>query len=427
MSALHRRGLLTGAAALAAYGSLPTASRAASSAPGVPFSLLPKSIRSQVGMRLSCHNGALSDGANTYQNTRWVMKTGTQAISDLQLCFSNMFSSPSAGDSAGNAPITVLASIEYPAGTFYRVRFAGATSITLDVTQTIKSDIVPVDIPAATNYFVGVNVSVASLGQKWPAGRNIGSVAGDTMSQGTGANVDQTMTGPPTLQVIASSFQFEAVIARIAQPKITTLIYGDSIAAAINSLYDSSGRRGWIERAVGTAFNDYVAQTVVGDQAAIAGDPSKTQARSMVWDAAEFTHAICEYGTNDLSGAANVAAMQALLLKIWNRFTQRGMKIYQTTLLPKTSSTDGWTTLANQTPLANCGPGSIRTQLNDWIRTIPAPLSGYFEAADIVETTRNSGFWITPGGVAQTPDGLHPTAASDALLQPAIKTSAFSL
>jgi hypothetical protein len=59
----------------------------------------------------------------------------------------------------------------------------------------------------------------------------------------------------------------------------------------------------------------------------------------------------------------------------------------------------------------------MRTGLNDYIRTMPAPLAGHFETADIMETSRNSGIIkVTGAPFGYTVDRILPSQAMHALL-----------
>lgn len=162
------------------------------------------------------------------------------------------------------------------------------------------------------------------------------------------------------------------------------------------------------------------------------------------------THAIVEYGTNDLgqpyaggatpNAAATLATYKARLLNLWGLFSNSGLKTYQTTLTPGSTSTDGYATLANQTPQTY---NPIRVLANDWFRdgapltgSVPAdtgstdptvvrvgqpghPLKGIVEVADSVESSRNSGKWKSPN---YTDDGSHPTATGTAAMASAVST-----
>jgi lysophospholipase L1-like esterase len=159
------------------------------------------------------------------------------------------------------------------------------------------------------------------------------------------------------------------------------------------------------------------------------------------------TAAICEYGINDLYDLGNNdVVVRGNLLKVWIELSVRGMKVYQTTITPRSTSTDGWVTTANQTP-QNATIVAWRTTVNDWIRagspidpTTKAavavgtsgallagqaghPLTGYFEIADLAETARNSSIWKA----GYTTDGLHPTGTAAAALAAGIDVSKFAL
>lgn len=125
------------------------------------------------------------------------------------------------------------------------------------------------------------------------------------------------------------------------------------------------------------------------------------------------TDVICEYGTNDLS--LGLTSMKNSILAIARFYTSRGIYFYQTTLVPKTTSTDQWRTVANQTIT---GEETTRLAFNAWIRDTSA--SGFVQQANaqakkkgLVKTidvckyvevnssnvlTQNGGFWRIPSG-----------------------------
>lgn len=125
------------------------------------------------------------------------------------------------------------------------------------------------------------------------------------------------------------------------------------------------------------------------------------------------TNVISNYGTNDLSGG--LTAMKANLLVLADWYISRGIKFYQCTLFPKTTSTDGWITTANQTVTAQ---ESIRTGFNDWLRDNSVTgfksqaggllvdvidITQYIEVNSANTITTNGGLWkIDPTGVVTT-------------------------
>ena len=114
------------------------------------------------------------------------------------------------------------------------------------------------------------------------------------------------------------------------------------------------------------------------------------------------------YGTVDLS--SGLATMQAEAIVRWRQMKSAGKSVYPVTLMPITTSTDGWATTANQSIEAY---ESIRTGYNDWLRANLAtlPIDGYFETANAVETAQDSGLWKVNGtAYAYTIDGVHPVS-----------------
>jgi len=79
------------------------------------------------------------------------------------------------------------------------------------------------------------------------------------------------------------------------------------------------------------------------------------------------THAICEMATNDMGALAALATLQVPKIAEWKRLYDSGIRVFQVTCTPQTTSTDSWATTANQTPSTNFGPGSFWEQFNAWL------------------------------------------------------------
>jgi lysophospholipase L1-like esterase len=138
------------------------------------------------------------------------------------------------------------------------------------------------------------------------------------------------------------------------------------------------------------------------------------------------THAVVEHGINDVNyqKPRTFEQIKTNLLNIYTALAQRGIKVYATTLTPVTTSTDNWATEQNQSVKSN---EAARVAVNEWIRTTPYPLSGYFETADTVETHRNSGIWKK--GTVNVADGLgiHPSPQGHLNMASAIDVSVFKI
>ncbi len=117
------------------------------------------------------------------------------------------------------------------------------------------------------------------------------------------------------------------------------------------------------------------------------------------------------YGTNDIYGGRTLAQWQADTATICGWAKQRGLKVAMSTITPRTTSSDGWTTVANQTETLAAGAGLVRKAANAWIRAGASGLCDLvIEAADAVETSRDSGLWKADTTIGPyTIDGLHPS------------------
>lgn len=170
---------------------------------------------------------------------------------------------------------------------------------------------------------------------------------------------------------------------------------------------------------------------------------------------ANFTHVLDEYAFNDLTNEAVAKTMaDKIATWAWLHAQNPALKITACTVTPYPSSTDGWTTLAGQTP----GVGTVYDGLNrhqravvynDWIRdgapilngiaapgaTDPAakragqaghPLAGWIEIADTVESSRNSGIFRVDKG-SLTADGAHMNSVAGDLISVPVRAWAATL
>jgi lysophospholipase L1-like esterase len=163
--------------------------------------------------------------------------------------------------------------------------------------------------------------------------------------------------------------------------------------------------------------------------------------RMMYWTAANAakrlalvqpaTSVFCDLGSNDIANSRTLAQLQADAITTWTELGRQGARVFQMTILPKTTSTDSWATKANQTPVAPAfAAGGVRQTFNAWLRAGAStvingvtvtlgmaghPLSGVVDISSAVEDTTDSNYWKSP---SWTTDGGHPTATGyDALAQ----------
>lgn len=314
---------------------------------------------------------------------------------DLRLVYGNSYINGSFIETDGANPITVKASVEV-GGTIYRVTFGGLLSGTVDPGGRLISDPLGIEIAQGTTFNVRTFVNSASAPQSNYA------CYGNSLSGGFTATTD--LTAPGSAAVGSAAAYVYTVRAILGTPTTrnlpTVAIVGDSISVGTNDFGDG-GRAsnftgysdgglpagGYIVRGLSTRYG-WINVGVPSDQAQLFNAPAGHYRR--ISHLSGCTDAIVEYGINDVTAGRTLAQIQSDLTNIWNLLIRRGMKVRQSTILAKTTSSDLWTTTTGQ---AVYGSESVRTALNDWIRTTPAPLTGYIEAADLSETARNSGLW----------------------------------
>lgn len=375
---------------------------------------------------------ATADGAvQTAIGTSRAPYTIAVACTDLRLMYGNWgnngaSTSPNFFDVDGPGAITIKASVEI-AGTIYRVTFNGAVSATIDAGGMIGTDPLPVDLTAGTIIYVRTYITHGGTGWRF--------TRGSYQSAGSGGWVTTTDLTAPGAAAVADSVNYlfcPMAITGTPAPGTSaksTLVVGDSIAAGLG---DSASLAGWNVSNSGLSGGGYISRglhglagfvnvAVSGDRAYVFAANTGHFRRLML--GTSFSNMICEYGRNDLSDGRTLAQIQASQLAIWRMGVARGMRVFQTTITPRTTSTDGWCTTVNQT--ADTAPiEAVRTGLNDWLRagaplvagspvavgtsgaslagTTGHPLYAVYEAADLAESARNSGIWGVNSGRAFT-------------------------
>lgn len=389
--------------------------RATSLFRGVPI------VASRSGNLGSAYN--LSNGTDTSLVTRVKHKAFTE-LTDVRFVYANI-----ANGSAGPNDITVQTSLELPGSILLPVYFNGQRSVTIGP----NAYAVPDPLPLPPGYSAGAVIwsrthVTAAAGGKWPL-----NVVTSNSSEGTVTNGAVALTNSGT---IANSFTFGygplCAIGGTPAPVPSVAIIGDSIAAGQGDSASGEGSDyGFIQRALYAAQIGYVSIAKPGDTAAAFVAPAVFSARFAA--VAGCTHAIVEYGINDVNTGVPLATMQANALAIWRAISTRGVSAFQTTLTPAP-------TASNTAPAVN---EAARVGFNNWVRA-GAPvdpttkvavavgtsgallagaaghyLTGYFEIADIVETARDSGLWKT----GYSSDFLHPIASTHALMAAGINTA----
>lgn len=299
--------------------------------------------------------------ASTFSRVLQLYRT----TSKVQFVFSNVVMQGSPQENSAGA-YTLKASVIWGAhgtGLSIPITFAGTQSITVAQYQTVVSDPVDVDFAmVAGSYFI-VRSYVTSAGTFLPYvadtftqdGKNEGYLSGDFTdgSNSFGGATSSVGFGPT------------AVIGWPQKPASVpdVFITGDSIAVGTN--WENTGYS-FLSYALHTAQIGCVSGARSGETLLTVVQWANSKRRVSVLGNGR-THAICEYPTNDI-GSSTLAVIKANLLLYWGYLALRGMKVWQTTILPRNASTDSFQTLGNQTLYGGSTPEGVRLSLNQWLR-----------------------------------------------------------
>jgi len=143
----------------------------------------------------------------------------------------------------------------------------------------------------------------------------------------------------------------------------SVIISGDSIAAGAHNAYSGEG---YVPTALGGYFAGTWTMINIAKSSETTTNFLTTQRLRRITFAAGADVFITNYGTNDF-GTNTLATIKTNLIDIWSAAKARGCRVYQITIIPKSSSSDGWITVANQS-IGNASNESDRIALNAWLR-----------------------------------------------------------
>jgi len=342
----------------------------------------------QVATGTHIPNTLASSNTTTFSRTPHILRS---AVAALAIVLPNWYVAGQTETNAGSA--TWTAAIEYPAGTFTRVTFGGAASVTSSSGGNIVSDQIPVSIPKGEKFWVRLFQNAPSKAVYFTF------YAGDGTAQFVSPASDLTMGGTATT---SASFQAAittpiAIIGMSSDPAIG--IYGDSISVGRGDTADTGlPLQGHLGRAFGAAY--------AAGHVGISGDRmslflgSKAKRMSL---ATYFTHFAVNMGINDITNGGSASSVASDTNTIVGLFSG---PVALCTLSPVSTSTDTWNSVAAQTTVASNG---VRvTENTRRLGGIPGVKTVY-DVNPSVESVASpeSGLWRAS---AYTADGTHPSA-----------------
>jgi hypothetical protein len=337
------------------------------------------------------------------------------AVTQIKIITPNWY----AGENTPGATATLTASIEYPVGVCTQLKWSTATSVTVSDGGQVTSDYATLSIPTNTQFWIREYMTNAS-GVPVDAYQGQNLALGDALILGNSGVVDQTVScGTVTDGGTFESLAPLAIIAPITAPSVCIL--GDSIALGVDNAHtpNSTGDSGAIAPSIAPSFG-YSNMGVNGDTASTFASTLNTNRRAVL---SYCSHLIVEYGTNDFSfGGSSVAQLQTDLTTIYG-FAPVGTVTFQTTLFPRTCSTDSWATTTNQSP-EGTGSCNLSSNFESKRATFDAaliggtfgPNGGFFDPDSVVGTGTNNSLWRAGAGFPTcnpwTDDGVHPNTCS---------------
>ncbi len=338
-------------------------------------------------------------------------------ISSLKIAVANfrLTGSGSSAEQGTGGTMTVTASVEYPAGTFTQITFSGSASGSVASGGLLFSDATAgsLGIPAGATFWVRIfNQNTAGI--IYNAWRN--SSMGELITVAASGLSDLTMGG-----TITSSGNYSAPPFMIIgeTTKASVCIIGDSKAFGYLDTAESASASGpGLQGEVAKSFPatlPFLNLSSGGWRANLWASQGVSRKLCLPY----FSHYVVQLARNDLVVSGDAPAtvktnVEAIIADILT--AKPTARITSTTPGHTSTSTDNWTTQANQTPVDNAD----RVTYCGYVRNgqIAGVNNGYFDIAPCLESSPDNGKWKTNEVTANlyTSDGVHENGAGYSLI-----------
>lgn len=257
-------------------------------------------------------------------------RIATDALTKIKVLF----------ESASGATIT--ASIEYPAGTFTQLTFAGSASVTMGSGVEAFSDYATVSIPNGATFWIREFFNGTAGGYvNYNTWQN--AFLGEATQLSTTALTDLTMLGTITNSGTPSGVSRPPRMIVGVTANKSVVIAGDSIAYGQADTEDTSASATGYNGVVGFLARSLDAKSIAFASYAIAGTTAHGQGYTLAYG--KCSHLISEFSINDFQFSADTAATCLSDIDSFTQYAGPSVKVYQTTTTPYSNSSDGWTTL----------------------------------------------------------------------------------
>lgn len=397
-------GVVWTAAAYAAGPPMPSAPPINLYQPNITGSATVRQVTSRTAIPM------IISGSNTQISARsW--QVAYVPVSALQVCIANYYtgSSVSGVETTSGGTATVHIVVAY-AGSYVDLTWGGLTSGTVSALTNGCTDLTALGFTIQPFSRFSINAYITWSGggkavySSWSNACDRAN--GDDFAIGT-ALTDHTKDTASLGANPANCWHPAAVMA--LSNRSVWWLEGDSIVAGVNDMgADPSGGRGLLGRAA-AALGPTLNYGIPGDRAQwyAANGTLRTQLAAL----AGATSALLELGVNDFYSGARTAdnvLTDRSTIRANNAAAIPGLKTFDTTVTPETTSTDGWNTTANQTPVSATG-NNTRAAFNDFLRGL-----GSFIFNGTCTTTASSASVTGCTGLSVTTvaNGMNATSAN---------------
>lgn len=348
---------------------------------------------------------------STSRRTHWASTQGD--ITNLKCRDVNWYLANTFTPTGGGATISFKRYIEYPVNVFHQVLWSASGTLTMVTGSAIyTSDVIlssitglPLVIPAGAKFWERT-VKTSAASQNIPvielpvSSQTLGIDDGNT----AGSDLGNSGTINPTSTVNTWGSLFISGDIAKANAK-SFVIIGDSIVWGTGDISsaDSKFNTGWLARSIGPTYPYFK----IGKGSWSASDfAASAVAWTNLFGALSVSDAVFELGVNDLRLGRTTVQLLGDQQTDYAKVT--ATRKWQTTITPRSDSTDSWATTVNQTAKTD-GTMTSLNDVNAAIRAVPAGLTGIIEAADLAMSARDSGIWGGP--FPPTTDGTHPNTS----------------
>jgi hypothetical protein len=249
-----------------------------------------------------------------------------------------------------------------------------------------------------------------------------------TVSSGAVTRIDIISTGAYSTTNTGQTLPTSPQAITVAGSAGTGLSVGFTTTGTSTDDGDAVDNQGFIARGLYLAGIPYIKMSRAGST--LASWVTRSQSELALIAASGCSSAINENGINDVNAGTSAATIEADMTIVANQERALGVTPYWTTMMPHTTSTNGYANAGFQTPYST---EAVRVQVNTDLRagTIPGIGSNVIDATEPLEVngsnvlTANGGRWLANGSVGgYTIDGLHPMIAGHILAAGVISSSA---